>query len=131
MLDDRTRVTLFWFTIGMIVVVAIVAIVTLLRACGGPIATESNMMVNPSEITLCLGQSYQFTISGDVEANAKITWKVSGGSIDESGLFTTGPEPGDYVVTAIQSRPRAVSDAVVHIVAVSYTHLTLPTKRIV
>ncbi len=127
MLDDKTRVTLFWFTVGMIGVVAIVAIVTLLRACGGPIAEESNMTVNPPEITLCLGQTHQFTISGDVETDAEITWKASGGAIDEHGLFTTGDEPGDYVVTAIHNRPRRISDSVVHIVPCTPTPTPTPT----
>ena len=63
MLDDKSRVILFWFTIGMIVVVVIVALFTLLRACGGPVE-EPPITINPAEISLCQGEQRQFTVEG-------------------------------------------------------------------
>ncbi|MDY7076911.1 MAG: hypothetical protein SXV54_08295 [Chloroflexota bacterium] len=126
MLDDKSRVTLFWFTIGMIIVVAIVAIITLLQACGRPMTEESHLVINPSEISLCLGGQHQFTVEGNVADDAEITWKATGGTIGESGLFTAGDEPGNYTITAIRSKPRQITDAVVHVGACTPTPFPTP-----
>ena len=130
MLDDKSRVILFWFTIGMIVVVVIVALFTLLRACGGPVE-ESPITINPAEIGLCLGEQRQFTVQGIDEDDAEISWRANGGAISESGPFTAnfaaGDEPGDYVITVIRKGPRQVADATVHVSACTPTPTPSPT----
>jgi len=127
MLDDRSRVILFWFTIGMIITVAIVAIITLLRACGGPVSEESLLTITPAEVSLCLGEQRQFIAESDAEGDVEITWKTTGGVISEGGLFTADDEPGDYIITAIQSKPRRVADAIVHIAACTPTPSPSPS----
>ena len=113
MLNDRAREILFWFTIGMIILVAVVAVITILRACGGPVAMEPPPAINPGEISLCAGERHQFTVEGDVE----VTWQATGGTISESGLFTAGDVPGDYTITATRDGSRQVAEAIVHVVA--------------
>lgn len=131
MLDDKSRVTLFWFTIGMIVVVIIVALITLLRARGGPLQDESPMTIIPAEVSLCLGEQRQFTVEGVDEEDVEISWRTNGGTISESGPFTANftddDEPGDYVITAIRSRPRQVADAIVYVSACTPTPTPSPT----
>ena len=132
MLDDKSRVILFWFSIAMIVVVVIVALTTLLRAWGGPLSEESTMVVDPAEISLCLGEQRQFTVKEIEQQDAEITWRTTGGTISESsGLattFTADGEPGDYVITAISKGPRQVADATVHVAACTPTPTPTPTS---
>ena len=120
MLSERRRAILFWFTIGMIVVVAAVAVVTILRACGRvvtPAPEETPLAITPAEVTVCTGEQRQFTTEGDVE----ITWEATGGDISASGLFTAGDGPGDYTITASQRDSRQAAEAVVHVIACSPT----------
>ncbi len=123
MLDDRVRVTLFWFTIGMIILVAIVAVVTLLRACVGPGSVEPPLAIRPAEISLCTDEQRQFVVKDDVE----VIWRATGGTIGESGLFTAGDAPGDYAITAIRSKPRQVAKAIVHVVTCTPTPTPAPS----
>jgi len=123
MLEDRARVTLFWFTIGMVVLVVIVAVVTLLRSCVGAGSAEPPLVINPAEISLCLGEQHQFTVGG----GAEVTWRATGGAISESGLFTTDDAAGDHTITAIRSKPRQVAEASVHVAACTPTPSPVPS----
>ncbi len=136
MLDDKSRVILFWFTIAMVVVVVIVALATLLQAWGGPLEDESPLAINPAEINLCLGEQYQFTVGGIGEDESadevEISWRTSGGgTISESGPlaanFTADGEPGNYAITAIRRGPRQVADATVHVNVCTPTPTPSPT----
>ena len=122
MVSDRARVILFWFTIGMIILVAAVAVVTILRGCSGPSSTEPPLSVFPAEITLCVGEQQQFTAGDDAE----VTWDASGGTISESGAFTAS-EPGDYTVTAARSGTRRKAEAVAHVTACTPTPTPMPS----
>jgi len=120
MSDDRARMILFWFTIGMILIVAAVAVITILRACGrvvAPAPEETPLAIVPVEVTMCTGEQQQFTVEGGVE----ITWEATGGTIGAGGLFTAGDAPGDYTITAARSDPRQTAEAIVHIVACTPT----------
>ena len=123
MLNERSRVILFWFTIGMIVLVAAVAIITILRACGGPVSMEPPVAISPAEVNLCTGEQNQFTVENDVE----VTWDVTGGTISERGLFTSSDAPGDYIVTAAQRGSRRAGEAIVHVIACTPTPTPLPS----
>jgi hypothetical protein len=123
MLNDRAREILFWFTIGMIVLVALVAVVTILRTCGGPIAPAPPPAISPGEVSLCTGERQQFT----VEENVTVTWQATGGTIDEGGLFTAGNAPGDYAITAAPQESAQVTEAIVHVVACTPIPTPVPT----
>jgi hypothetical protein len=123
MLNDRVRVILFWFTMGMMLLVAAVAVVTILRACGSPVATPVPLAVRPAEITLCPGEQQQFTVEGDVV----VAWDATGGRITEGGLFTATDVPGDYTVTATRRGSRQADRATVHVVACPPTPTSAPS----
>ena len=118
MLNDRARVILFWFTIGMVVLVAAVAIITILRACGGSVSMEPPLTISPAEVSLCPGEQSQFTVEDGVEA----TWDVTGGTISEGGLFTASDGPGDYTPGSRGGRARRRLHAYTHACPVSHPH---------
>jgi hypothetical protein len=98
----------------MIILVAAVAVITILRACGNVMSLEeSPLPISPGEVSLCLGEQHQFVAEGGID----VTWKATGGTISETGFFTAGDAPGDYIVTAMQSKPRQIAEAIVHIAA--------------
>ncbi len=123
MLNDRAREILFWFTVGMIVLVALVAVITILRACGGPVSVEPPLAISPGEISLCPGEQHQFIVEGDAE----VTWEATGGTISESGLFAASDAPGDYTITATRRDSRKTARAIVHVVACTPTPTPVPS----
>ena len=123
MLNDRARVILFWFTVGMMILVAVVAVVTILRACGGPVSNEPALTVSPAEVSLCGGEQHQFTAGGEGE----ITWEATGGTISGSGLFLAGDTPGDYTVSVTRNGSRRKAEAIVHVVACTPTPTPVPS----
>jgi hypothetical protein len=132
MLDDKSRVILFWFTVGMMVIVVIVALITLFRAWGGPLAQDSAITVAPAEVSLCLGEQHRFTAApvSEDEGDVEVEWRTSGGTISEDGLFTADGEAGDYVVTAIRKNPRRIADGVVHVTACTPTPTSTSTPMV-
>ena len=111
-LSDRARAILFWFTIAMIIIVAIAAIVTILRACSSILSPpETPLTISPGEISLCFGEQQQFTVGGDAE----VTWETTGGIVSADGLYTAGDLPGDYTVTAVSVDAGQQAEAVVHV----------------
>ena len=123
MLNDRAREILFWFTVGMIILVTLVAVITILRTCGGPIAVEPPPAISPAEISLCPGERHQFIVEGDVE----VAWQASGGTIGENGLFSAGNAPGDYAITATRQESGRMAEAIVHVVACTPLPTLVPT----
>jgi len=122
-LNDRARIILFWFTIALMIGVAVLAAVTILRACGGiPRQTEPPLTITPPEVSLCPGEQQQFAVTGDVE----VTWEANGGTIDQDGAFTAGDNPGDYTVTATREESSQAAGAIVHIVACTPTPTSTP-----
>ncbi len=122
-LNDRARIILFWFTIALMLAVAILAAVTILRACGGlPTQTEPPLTITPAEVTLCTGDQQQFAVGNDVE----VTWEASGGAISEEGVFTAADIPGDYTVTASRDESGRAAGAIVHIIDCTPTPTVTP-----
>jgi len=122
MLTDRARGILFWFTLAMIIIVAVGAIVTILRACSGLLAqVEPPPVISPSEITLCPGEQQQFSVT-----EGQVAWGATGGLISQDGLFTAGSVLGDYTVTATAEGSRRAAEAIVHIVACAPTATPTP-----
>ncbi len=128
MLDDKTRVTLFWFTVGMVAAVVVIGVVNLfIRILAGPTPAGERLSINPGEVSLCTGDIHRFSVTGPIEPGAAVRWRATGGSVESDGTFTAGNKPGDYVVTAISSKPRQVADALVHIRLCTPTPLPSPT----
>lgn len=124
LLNDRARIILFWFTIGLMIVVAILAGLTVLRACGGlPIQINPPLTVAPPEVDLCPGEQQQFTVQDD----AAVVWEASGGTISPEGLYTAAESPGAYTVTATREGSNQAAGAVVRVVACTPTPAPTPT----
>ena len=122
-LNDRARIILFWFTIALMLGVAVLAAVTILRACGGlPVRSEPPLTITPPEVSLCPGEEQQFAITGDVD----VTWEASGGTIGEEGSYTAGDSPGDYTVSASREESGQAAGAIVHIIPCTPTPTTTP-----
>lgn len=131
MLDEKTRVIMFWFTVGMMIVVVAVALLSLVRACTRGGAELAPLFISPEEVSLCQGDRSQFRVEGVLEDGAEIEWRTSGGSITGSGPlaaeFVADDKPDDYVITVIQRKPRQMADAVVHVHACTPTPISSPT----
>jgi hypothetical protein len=128
MLNDRARIILFWLTIGLMLVVAVLAAVTILRACGGlPIRTGPPPAITPPEISLCVGDQQRFTVEGD----AQVSWEATGGTISDEGVFSAGDTLGDYTVTATREDSGQAAGAIVHIVACTPTPTATPLPTVV
>lgn len=122
-LNDRTRIILFWVTIALMLGVAVLAAVTILRACGGlPTQTAPPFTIAPPDVTLCTGNQQQFAVENDID----VTWEATGGTISPDGVFTAGENPGDYTVTASDQDSRRAAGAIVHIVACTPTPTATP-----
>lgn len=123
MLSDRARIILFWFTIALMVIVAVLAAMTILRACGGPAAEEQPPKISPGEISLCQGERHRFVVAegGDV------AWEATGGTISQDGQYTAGEAIGEYAVTARRDGSRRAGTAIVHIIACTPTPTPRPT----
>jgi hypothetical protein len=123
LLNDRARIILFWFTIGLMFVVAILAAMTILRACGGlPVQNEPPPSITPSEVSLCPGDEQQFATEEDVA----VAWEATGGAISADGVFTAGESPGDYTVTATREGSGQAAGAIVHIIPCTPTPTSTP-----
>lgn len=123
LLNDRARIILFWFTIGLMLVVAILAATTILRACGGlPTQREPAPTITPPEVSLCPGEEQQFA----VDEGVTVTWQATGGTITEEGVFTAGDAPGDYTVTATREGSEQAAGAIVHVIACTPTPTSTP-----
>jgi len=74
-------------------------------ADGGPDpVTLESISVEPHAVTLAAGAAQQFTamaqFSDGGTAAATVTWSATGGTISQSGSFTAGSTPGEYLVIA-------------------------------
>jgi hypothetical protein len=112
----RGRLVLFWFTVGLIVVVSVVAVVTILRAFRGSGAPVETLLIEPGEVSLCAGGQQRFTSSAE-----PVTWRGTGGTISGDGLFIAGGAVGDFTVIADQEETGASAQVPVHVVACTAT----------
>ena len=127
-LNDRARIVLFWITIALMLAVAVLAGVTILRACGGlPTQTAPALAISPEEVSLCPGDQQQFAVAGDAE----VIWEANGGTINAEGVYTAGDTPGDYTVTATREESRQAAAAIIHIIACTPTPTATPVPTIV
>lgn len=123
-LSDKARAILFWVTITLIAIVAITAVVTILRACSSVISPPPPpLTIKPGQVNLCPGEQQQFTAS----SAGQVTWETSGGTVVTSGLYTAGDVPGDYTVTAADLDSKQKAEAAVHVIACTPTPTLEPT----
>jgi hypothetical protein len=129
MLTDRARGILFWFTIAMILIVAILAVLFIFNRCSRLLSqpVEVSLNVNPAEKEMCVGQQHQFTFTGDDQV---VTWEVTGGTITQSGLYTADAEAGDYTITVTGRDSKKTATAVVHVIACAPTATPVPTVAV-
>jgi hypothetical protein len=107
----RARLVLFWVTVGLIAVVAVIAVTTILRQFRGPAAPSEPLLVQPGEATVCTGQQLRFAASAE-----RVVWTGSGGTIGADGLFVAGPEPGDFTVGAADEESGRTTQVPVRVV---------------
>lgn len=86
-----------------------------------PRAPVGELLLRPQEVRLARGDTVQFrALLLDREGNprqAQLLWQARGGSINQDGLFTAGPNPGRYRITVQDRGSRLEAQAVVEIVA--------------
>jgi len=58
------------------------------------------VQVSPTNGSVVVGGTIQFTEVVTGAANRAVMWSASGGSISSTGLYTAGPTPGTFAVTA-------------------------------
>lgn len=114
---------MFWFTIGMIMLVAVVAVVTILRACGRSLSVAPPLAISPAEASLCPGEQRQFAVEGGGE----VTWDATGGTISEQGVFTAGDVLGDTIIMASGGGSHRIAQASVHVVGCTPTVTARPS----
>jgi hypothetical protein len=126
MLTDRARGILFWFTIAMIVIVAILAILFIFSRCSRLLSqpVEVSLSINPAEKELCVGQQHQFTFVGDDQV---VTWAVTSGTITQSGLYTADAGAGDFTITVTGRDSKQTATAVVRVLPCAPTATPVPT----
>ena len=76
--------------------------------------TSVTVTVEPVSVELAPGgpQTFTATVSADVAVGNAVTWRSTGGTIDEDGNYTAPDEPGNYTVTAVSvDDPRAQAEA--------------------
>jgi hypothetical protein len=65
----------------------------------------TRVVVTPERVSLAAGGTQQFRVYGLVSTGdtvpLKATYRATGGAITAGGLYTAGPVPGSYQVTAL------------------------------
>jgi hypothetical protein len=126
-LKNRARVALFWFTIVMILAVAVIAVVTILRMWGGAEPAQTPVVVAPAEVSLCTGERQGFSVGN---TSMKIGWTATGGTISQDGIYMAGGQPGDYVVSASSDSGSEAGQAIVHVAACTPVPTATPAPTV-
>jgi hypothetical protein len=72
----------------------------------GGVSPTAAISISPLTISLQAGQKEQFTAAVTGSSNPAIAWTASGGTINNTGLYTAPTVAGNYVVTATAVRSR-------------------------
>jgi hypothetical protein len=82
----------------------------------------SRIAVSPTEVSLNFGEQQQFATAGfDIfnnEVSFSPTWSTTGGTINETGLYT-GTEAGTFIVTATDTSTSVAGAATVTVIPTS------------
>jgi len=118
----RGRLILFWFTVALIIVVAVAAVVTILGMFRGSPARGTPMAVEPADAILCPGQGQAFTSGAD-----QVGWSATGGTIGPDGHYVAGATPGDFIVGAVDEESGQSGQTAVHILECTPTPVPAAT----
>jgi uncharacterized protein YjdB len=76
----------------------------------GPNSEITGFYISPDSIPVVAGQTVQFQALGTTKSGATrslaVTWSATGGTIDQSGLYTAADNPGNFEVTATLDHPQ-------------------------
>lgn len=82
------------------------------------IKPDVKVVVTPATIQLSAGGTTQFSATVTGVNDSSVTWSKSGGTIDQSGLYTAPQSPGTFTVTATSNEdPTAKDSATVTVVS--------------
>ncbi len=94
-----------------------------------PTATLTQLVVNPSAVTVPGGGTYQFTASGSwsdgSSATPTVDWTATGGTISAQGEYVAGTVPGTYRVIGKQRGGTLADTSVVTVAAPQLESLVL------
>jgi hypothetical protein len=76
------------------------------------LVTLQKLIVSPDPGSVRKNQQVQFTATDADGTPREVTWKATGGTIDDTGLYTAGDTPGTYSVTATAVDDPSVSETV-------------------
>jgi hypothetical protein len=97
-----------------------------------PAPTLTQLILNPSGVTLAPGGSQRFTVAGSWSDGSStvpaVTYTAAGGTITAAGLYTAGNTAGIYRVIAVQSGGTRADTSTVTISAATLTSLTVSPK---
>jgi uncharacterized protein YjdB len=88
-----------------------------------------SVTISPTTTSLFTNRTKQFTATVAGTANKAVTWSTDGGTISDSGLFTSPPTAGIYTVTATsQADPTKSASATVTVNPTNFVIYSSPTS---
>ena len=81
--------------------------------------------VSPSNASLFAGDQRQFSATVLNATNTSVTWTASGGTINQTGLYTAGSTPGSFIVRATSTEDPAKSATANIEIAANFGRVTL------
>ncbi len=92
----------------------------------------SRISISPDSAMIKPNQTQQFTAAGYDSVGSEVAvfalWEATGGTIDQTGLFTAGSDTGYFQVTAEDTLSRIYQTAVVHIKSITAVDLSNKPK---
>ena len=88
-----------------------------------------SVTISPATTSMFTNRTKQFTKTVKGTANKAVTWSADGGTISDSGLFTSPPTPGTFTVTATsQADPTKFASATVTVNPTNFVIYSNPTS---
>lgn len=92
-------------------------------------AALTQLVLNPSAVTLAAGETASFTVAGSwsdgSSATPSVVWSATGGTVSPSGEYTAGTVPGSYRVIARHQGGTLADTSTVTVTAARLVSLTL------
>lgn len=92
-------------------------------------AALTQLVLNPSAVTLAAGETASFTVAGSwsdgSSATPSVVWSATGGTVSPSGEYTAGAVPGTYRVIARHQGGTLADTSTVTVTAARLVSLTL------
>lgn len=101
---------------------------------GSPAATLSQLVLNPGSVTLGAGESQTFTVAGSWSDGSStvppVTYRATGGTISDAGVYRAGSTPGTYRVIATHEGGTRADTSEVRVTAPSVSRLAVDPERV-